>query len=212
MKKAILDLDGTLLNSKKRHELVLRDALKQYELEHLDISDYMCLKESGLSTKSYLIKVKNINKEKVELITNWWVEHIEDDYYLKNDIWYEDSREFVDFLHSNSYEIHILTSRKNKKSTTEMIKKFDRNNNIKLINIVNPLKAIEEKKNYINNMNKEDVYIGDSEVDYYANKEKEINLYLLNRGFRNKDYWNKLNIKTYDSLKEIRKFLIKTNN
>ena len=45
--------------------------------------------------------------------------------------------------------------------------------------------------------------IGDTEIDYKAAIETGCNYYLLNRGFRNEDYWNELGIRSYKDLSEL---------
>lgn len=47
MKRAFLDLDGTLLNSKERHCNVLRDVLIQYGFGNRQVLDFVEYKANG---------------------------------------------------------------------------------------------------------------------------------------------------------------------
>ena len=63
MKRAFLDLDGTLLNSKERHCNVLRDVLIQYGFGNRQVLDFVEYKANGKNTRQYLEDVHGFSKD-----------------------------------------------------------------------------------------------------------------------------------------------------
>ena len=70
--------------------------------------------------------------------------------------------------------------------------------------IVEPGKAIDEKKKVIRDIvGRGDIVIGDTEVDYFCAEGVHCTSFILNRGFRDKEYWDKMGVKSYCDLEEI---------
>ena len=205
-----IDLDGTIIDSFERHYLLLQQLLKKYEIEKcINKKEYFKLKKNGINNYNYLINNLSIEKDLSILIQNEWIENIENEEWLKYDILFNDSLEFLDKIKDN--KIIFLTARKNKKNTLLEIDKLGIKSYASDIYIVNSDNPIENKteiiKKYKNKYNKEKiVIIGDTEVEYYVAKSSNIVFYILNRGFRSKKYLSNICInKTYNNLYEILK-------
>ena len=204
MKTAFLDLDGTLLDSRARHTVVLKDALLKCGVEGCDLSSYLSYKAGGNRTIDYLrqvLKLSDCIAEKADAI---WKSEIEKEKYLKMDVWYEDVPLFLKKIKDKGYLTVIVSARKNLNYATKMIKTSPINYLIDDIFIVSPLHARDEKLTvFRQNRDKIAICIGDTEVDYEAGKKAGITTFVLNRGFRNKEYWDKREIRSYGQLHDI---------
>ena len=70
MRKAFVDLDGTLINSKARHISVLQKVLDLFSLEKFSVEKFVQYKSNGFSTKNYLsneLQIDDALSEKIFL-------------------------------------------------------------------------------------------------------------------------------------------------
>ena len=208
MKTIFLDLDGTLLDSRERHMVVLENALKECNVFGCDLSNYVEYKANGNRTIDFLEKELKLNSDISEKITEVWKRTIEEEQYLKIDTLYGDTVAFLNIVKDKGYKTIIVSARQNKDYAMKGIKTSEINYLINDVIIVSPFNAISEKLSALM-QNKEEfsVYIGDTEIDYEAGKRAEILTFILNRGFRSKEYWDKKNIQSYNDLFEIVKYL-----
>jgi phosphoglycolate phosphatase len=195
-----IDLDGTLLDSSKRHVVLLREILKSQRIK-LKLNDYMSYKRDGKSTKDYLVS-KGLDINTTDEICKKWVKNIENIKLLKLDKLYKDSKEFLEKYY-RKYNLILITGRSNRKTTKEQINSLGISKFFKKIKIVKPTKDISEKKTKLVQKYKCFAIIGDTETEKYVSDSLKIKLYPICRGFRSKEYWSNLNIIPYSSLKEI---------
>lgn len=208
MKTIFLDLDGTLLDSRERHIVVLENALKECNIYDIDLSSYMSYKANGNRTIDFLKKKLELNSEVSEKIADIWRFTIEEEKYLERDVLYEDSVPFLKLIKERGYKTIIVSARKNREYIIKKIKTSAIDCLIDDIIIVSPFNATNEKfMAFIRSKDENSVCIGDTEVDYEAGKKAEILTFMLNRGFRSKEYWDKKNIQSYCDLFEIAKYL-----
>lgn len=208
MKTIFLDLDGTLLDSRERHIVVLENALKECNIYDIDLSSYMSYKANGNRTIDFLKKKLELNSEVSEKIADIWRFTIEEEKYLERDVLYEDSVPFLKLIKERGYKTIIVSARKNREYIIKKIKTSAIDCLIDDIIIVSPFNATNEKfMAFIRSKDENSVCIGDTEVDYEAGKKAEILTFMLNRGFRSKEYWEKKHIKSYCNLFEIAKYL-----
>ncbi len=208
MKEIFLDLDGTLIDSSRRHLILLEDIVSKYEIKCEHFSDYLEFKCSGFSTKEYLIKRLGFKEEIAIKISNEWIEHIEDEEYVKYDTLYNDTILFLNYLKSKGALIVFITARRN----NMLVSRFLSDNNLDIyanrLIVVNPSDAHNEKKMHIESTAKGvAIVVGDTEVDYFCDKK----CYLLNRGFRNKTFWDQKGVVSYSSLIDIIEAIDKEN-
>lgn len=199
-KNVAIDLDGTLLDSSRRHTVLLKEILKNQNIE-LNTSDYMTYKRIGGSTKDYLIN-KGIDSKITNEICNKWVNNIENIRLLKLDKLYKDSKEFLEKYYKK-YNLILITGRSNKKNTKIQIDELGISKFFKKIEIIKPTKNISEKKTKLTQKHKCFVIIGDTETEKNVSDNLKIIFFPINRGFRSKKYWDNLNIFSYSSLKNI---------
>ena len=208
MKTAFLDLDGTLLDSHQRHIVVLENALKECNIYDCNLSNYMAYKANGNRTIDFLKKELKLNDNISEKVDEIWKYTIEEEKYLEIDALYGDAISFLNLIKEKGYKTVIVSARKNRDYVIKRIKKSEINYLIDDIIIVSPLNAINEKLAVLmQNKDENSICIGDTEIDYEAGKKAEIRTFILNRGFRSKEYWDKKNIRSYCHLFEIVKYL-----
>lgn len=199
MKKAFIDLDGTLIDSKARHILVLHKALRKYFSDDFCIDNFIKYKANGYSTKDYLQKELKIDSVLIEKIFLSWMEMIELDEEIFKDVWYDDALDFLTFLRKNKYQIMVVSARKNQEGTLKFIERTKMNKLIDKITIVSPIDAKNCKNGCVlHNLVDINIVVGDTEIDYV--EDVRVTNFMLNRGFRSKKYWENKKIKSYDSL------------
>ena len=208
MKTAFLDLDGTLLDSHERHTVVLEYALKKCHIYGCDLSNYLDYKANGNRTIDFLKEELYLDDDISQRVAEIWKLTIEEEKYLEIDTFYSDAVPFLNLIKEKGFKTIIVSARNNKDYLIDRIKISEINYLIDDIIIVSPFHAMNNKLNvFIQNKDKNSVCIGDTEVDYEAGKKAGILTYILNRGFRSKEYWDKKNIRSYCDLFEIVKYL-----
>lgn len=207
----IFDLDGTLINSFHRHYVVLFDALLQCKIDRdvrLDENDFLNYKKMGRSTEDYLNTYSNLSEREVSDVISYWKQHIEDERYLMIDNLYDDTINGLLDLKLNN-EIYYLSSRSNTINLLNEIEWLGIKEHARACYIVSPPNSTRKKKDILKTFNKQDsVFVGDTEMDYQASIYSGIPFVALNRGFRNKLYWDKLKIESYDSLEAVKKTVV----
>lgn len=205
-----IDLDGTLINSKQRHCILMKKILKKEKLDHnFNEKSYFQKKEDGMNNYNYLIKELKINKSQAKKICKKWVRHIEDIKYIKSDKLYHDTTDFLENIRKkNKNKIVFLTSRKKYINLILELKKLNIIKYADKIIKVSTKNAGKEKEKYINKFIKKNqhnsyVLIGDSEAEIYAARKSNISYFILNRGFRSEKFLENYNIKTYKNLETI---------
>lgn len=208
MKTIFLDLDGTLLDSHERHIVVLENALKECNVYGCNLLNYMDYKARGNKTIDFLKNEFGLNDDIAEKVAKVWRLTIEKEEYLHIDTFYGDAIPFLYLIKEKGYKTIIVSARKNREYVMKMIKTSEISDLIDEVIIVSPLNAINEKLEVlVRNKDENSVYIGDTEIDYEAGKKAEIQTFILNRGFRSKEYWDKQKIQSYCDLFEIVKYL-----
>lgn len=188
MRTIALDFDGTLLDSRLRHSHVLKDILDDLGYSY-DVSDLVVYKSNGKNNKDYLLE-KGIDREAVDLIQKMWIDRIENETYLKDDILYEDTISFLESLSVNN-KLILITARANKKGLKDQLNSLGLTYFFQKIIIVETgISAIEGKALQLleNNVN---LMIGDTEVDMEACLKAKVKFIALNRGFRSSSFWNR---------------------
>lgn len=205
----ILDIDGTLVNSTDRHYLLLEEILHQHGIKiNLDKNHYLNYKRSGENNFNYMQDKLNLDRNVALQISKEWIKYIEHEKWIKYDLLYEDTIYFLENIKRMNAKIYYLSSRHNKKNLIRELERLNLKKYADTIYIVDVKNPTEAKRKIIDKIKERndcnDVYmIGDTEVDYYSAKESHIKYFILNRGFRSKTYFDKLRIKTYNSLLDV---------
>jgi phosphoglycolate phosphatase-like HAD superfamily hydrolase len=208
MKTICFDLDGTLLDSRLRHKIVIQKAILLYDniTDKIDFNDYIDYKTGGKNTMQYLTDIYKFSLEKAKIISEKWIEIIECPEYLSYDILYEDTIPTLDKL-EKGHNLILISARKEEKLLMQQLKDLNIYEYFKKIKCVNPNNANNEKEKLLKNEKNIIISIGDTEIDYEASRKNNILFYPLNRGFRNKYYWDSLNLVSFENLSYINVYL-----
>ena len=121
---------------------------------------------------------------------------------INKDIWYEDALSFLTYLKENRYWIVAVSARKNKEGLLRFIERSQVSDLLDEIIVVSPMNAKADKEKYvIEHLGKINIVVGDTENDQID--DTRIRCFLLNRGFRSKEYWEERNIRSFDSLSKV---------
>ena len=204
MKKAFLDLDGTLLDSRERHQVVLHDVLEENGCTDLNISDYLQFKAYGLRTIDYLLMRLHLPEGISYEVDKMWKDRIEEANYLQMDQWYDGTEIFLKKLKELGFFTIVLSARKNAEYPVKMIRDSFLSSFIDDVVIVSPMNATYYKEKVLRKQaDKDSIFVGDTETDFDSGERAKIKTYILNSGFRNKSFWKKRGIANYNSLDEI---------
>ena len=203
VKKRIgFDFDGTLLDSRKRHEIVMSDVLKKHKIE-LDTSDLVSFKADGHNNIDWLLS-KGISESIAKKVNSEWINLIEKSEYLQADFLYPNVIDILKEL-SKDNDLFLITARKNKVNAYKQIKQLGIEQYFSKVSVVDIcgdtpiLKLIELQKYQV------DCFIGDTESDYKAAMNAKIGFKAVSYGFRTEKYWkeNFESVSVSDSIKFI---------
>ncbi len=195
-KRIAFDLDGTLLNSRKRHKIVMDFVLTENGID-IDTSDYLGYKYEGNNNISWLT-YKGISEKSAAEINKRWIELIEDEQFLAEDDLYKGTISLLNEFSKDNFLV-LLTARNNQEGLNKQIsglgikQYFD-----KIIVIETSKKTPELKSNVLKEMHIDEFY-GDTESDMKAAIEAGCDFYVSTRGFRSKQFWSRYDVK-YTSL------------
>ncbi len=205
----LLDLDGTLIDSTKRHWVLMQRLLQRHcpDLEgSFDPAVYMQYKADGHSGKQYLTNILHLEETKAREIQKEWQEQIEEEEYLELDVLYEDTLPFLQERKQKGESIVYLTARKNTLGLYRELEQLKIAAYAEQVIVVNPSAAKAEKIAATRALLTSDpqvMLIGDTENEQAVAEATGIRGYLLHRGFRSRRYWEAKEQDTYGSLKEI---------
>lgn len=190
----VFDLDGTLIDSKERHWLLMKQLLEKHSVKPMDnfSQSYMEYKADGHSGLTYLNEVMGLSSKVAEEIQKEWIEQIEDDEWLKHDTLYDDT---IPTLRRLQGDILFLTIRNNVQGLKNELDRLAMNNFETIV-----LSHNEKKSSALKRLDKDCIMIGDTEIDLYAANDFGCAYYILNRGFRSKQYWDAHGVKSHTDL------------
>lgn len=184
MKVVAFDLDGTLLDSRLRHRVLLDDILKMEAIK-IDTSDLIEFKRKGKNNVDFMIS-KGITRDKAIKIQEKWIAQIEDAKYLSLDSLYPQTKDLL--AQYKNCELFLITARANKNATLKQISELGLLDYFKDIFVVsNKENVIRSKAEYLLKI-KASLMIGDTEIDYFAAKEVGCAFQYAPFGFREKDF------------------------
>ena len=197
----LLDLDGTLIDSARRHWVLMEKLLRQYcpdKAESFAAAEYMQYKADGHSGKQYLTEILHLDEAKAGEIQKEWQEHIEDEEYLALDRLYDDTIPFLEEQKEKGDTIIYLTARQNRQGLYASLDRLDIRQYASRVIVVDPRNAKAEKiaaAQELLQAGEDLILVGDTENEYAVAQELQLPVYLLNRGFRSKNYWETHGVK-----------------
>lgn len=201
----VFDIDGTLIDSTHRHGALLKNILNEFGLSFPSSleCDYLDYKRKGYSTKKYLQEVLLIGPQISNEITEKWIEHIEDNEWIATDKLYEDVIQFLEFVCVDN-KVFYLSCRSYEDVLLKELERLKIKHFASEIMVSKPSDGFSGKEKYLkklkNNYKGKIIMFGDTELDLQAAKKAKCEYYILNRGFRSKEYWDLHNIVSFCSL------------
>ncbi|MBQ0067169.1 MAG: HAD family hydrolase [Phascolarctobacterium sp.] len=201
----LFDVDGTLIDSSKRHTILLSNLLYKEDADNkrFVLSDYLEYKSNGFGTYDYLTYILHYDVEYAKNISQEWVKHIEDELLIQYDCLYSDTITTLEKLKNN--KIFYVSGRQNEKLLFAELERFNLLKYACKVVVTNPSLGAKDKIEKIKllNLHGKQIVVGDTEADYDTAKCLGIDYYILNRGFRNKDFWDKREVASHKDLSEI---------
>ena len=187
----IFDLDGPILDTKKRHYYCYRNILNQYGYEPLDIEKYWQLKRKGIHRREILAltKAENIDSE---FLQNW-LNLIETPSLLNLDTLQIGVKEKLEDLHNQGLQLILVTLRSN---PTYLSQQLDQ---LKLSQFFNHILVCEHQLGGIGKAEKikqispsinpnNSLWIGDTEIDIQGARHFGCKIWAVSCGIRTKSY------------------------
>jgi len=198
----IFDFDGTLLDSRQRHIIVLTDCINQINgTKYIpeDFNDFISYKSDGNSGLTYLQSKEIPNANDIFAL---WVKKIEDKEYLGTDILYPNVCECLNVLKSQ-YNLFLVSARNNKENAYWQVSNLNISSFFKEIFFVSNTGNVGDNKYMAVKPLSIAYVIGDTEIDYDLAKKLNCIFFPVNCGFRSAAFWEKLFGKSYNNIKEV---------
>jgi len=201
-KNIALDWDGTLLDSRLRHILVLTDCINQingtlYTPE--DFNDFVTYKSEGNTGLSYL-KDKKIPNEAG--IISLWIKRIEYKKYLQFDRLYPNVLSDLKKI-SDRYNLFLLTARSNPSNARRQWSELGIGEFFREMMVVKNTGDVGLNKYHAIRSIPLAFVIGDTEADLALANYAQCRFFPLNYGFRSAEYWKKNGIESYNNIHKI---------
>jgi phosphoglycolate phosphatase len=188
MDKIIFDLDGTLLNSKRRLYLLFTNLISE---SNLSFDEYWGFKSLGISNKELIeLKINNGKKLSYTSFNKDWMRLIESPEYLEYDQPFEGSNEVLERLKLKGLEMILCTARQNVKGVEEQLLKF------KWSKYFEKVYVTEQKTTKVSLLNREKdlkkaFFVGDTSQDIQLAKKYAGYSIAVSSGFRSREYLNR---------------------
>lgn len=182
-KTIFFDLDGTLLDARKR----LYQLYVDLSCSSISFDEYWLYKRAQRSNDWLLEYLEKFTPEKIEMFKSIWLDKIELKEYLELDEPFPQIKEILSVL-SGSYNLVLITGRQSYENLIWQLKKFEiADYFVKVLNTANKISKEEMIQQYTNVFQPEDIIIGDTGIEVIAGRNLGIKTVALLSGFRNKE-------------------------
>lgn len=178
------DWDGTLLDSRFRHKIVMDYVLHKFNIT-LDTSDLVEFKRDGKNNIDFLL-TKGIDKELAEKIQSAWIDCIEKEEFLVFDTLYPETTEILQTYALNN-DLILISARNNKTGFEKQLQDKGVLHFFKKTFVVPSDKEADRHKSDILKQTKAVLMVGDTRVDFKAADMAKINFQFHENGFHKKE-------------------------
>lgn len=177
------DFDGTLLDSRARHEIVMSDVLRANGID-MDVSGLVEFKRAGANNVDFMVS-RGMDAAAARRIQSQWVARIERDEYLQHDVLYPDAIKMLDDYGARG-DLILITARANAAGLQSQIDKFNLRGRFRDIYVVAPGPSASPAKAEILSRVHAVCMIGDTASDADAAKTAGTKFVFHENGFHNK--------------------------
>lgn len=184
------DLDGTLLDVSKKYHLAHTLAAKKNKLKPLSFKRYWTLKRRKIS-EDRIIKLDPLLKT-FKLYEDERIKLLENQTILKNDQLFAGIKDLLEKLKKNS-TLYLITLRKNRRSLKDELSRLGIRAYFKTILSASPSNhPVQTKISLLKKVkfSKEDIMVGDTEVDIITAKKMGIRSVAVMSGIRTRNSLN----------------------
>lgn len=197
-RRIAFDLDGTLLDSRQRHKVVMDIVLREMGLD-VDTSSLLHYKAEEHNNIEWLA-TKGITGEKAMEINRRWLALIEDSHFLLEDRLYPNVQRILLEL-SRTCSLYLITARNDRSAAEKQIGDLNVRQYFDKIHIVPSCKDTPSLKAVLLQTEKIDEFHGDTESDMKAAEIAKCRFYASTHGFRSPDFWKEYEVKYSELLK-----------
>lgn len=174
------DWDGTLLDSRKRHKIVMDFVLNKFGI-NIDTSDLVEFKRQGKNNIDFLIS-KGIDERLAKEIQGEWIKNIEKPEFLEADKLYPDAVELLE-EYSKDNDLILVTARSNAELVKQQINKSNVAQYFKDIFVVPSGQTASDEKAKILKAQNAVLMVGDTASDAQAAKKAGLSFKFYENGF-----------------------------
>lgn len=188
------DLDGTLLDSRRRHKILMQDILNERNIP-ISAVGLVQYKANGYNNLQWL-QSQGVDDNLAKEINNDWIARIENNEYLKYDHLYSGIKEMLEELSINN-SLYLVTARNNKANLFRQLQELGINQYFEDICVVPSSKeSTQLKANYLIEQGIT-TFWGDTEVDKRAADIAGCKFRVCLSGFRSQSFWERYNKKRH---------------
>lgn len=182
-KTVAFDFDGTLLDSRARHRLVMDDVLRKFNVE-IDTSGLVAFKRCGGNNVDFLVS-KGVSADVAKKIQQDWISKIEDFKYLAVDVLYEDAEDLISRF--AGWRKVLVTARNNEDGVARTLERLGIEKLFDGVHVVKPGSMCSMDKAQILKQEKALLFYGDTNSDYMASVVADVPFRYRECGFHSRD-------------------------
>lgn len=175
-----LDLDGTLIDARRRHTALASHLCNTLLRRELDVRRFWALKREGRSTNSAL-HACGFSIEDAHEVAQAWVGRVEEPEWLRLDEWLPGARSALMRARADGLLLRIVTARQDPDALHSQLIALKVTSRVDQIVVVSPSTASASKVEHIAGSV---AFIGDSETDAMAAKSAGIEFLAVTSGVR----------------------------
>lgn len=183
------DLDGTLLDSRERHQIVMDEVLKRRGIA-LDVGGLVAYKSANKNNVDYLVS-KGIDVEIAREVQNDWIREIESRWALAYDCVYADAMAIL--AEYEGWHRILVTARSDEMALHDELARLSLRDWFDEVIVVAPGKSASKAKATVLREKKVLVFWGDTVSDRDAAAEADVQFKFHENGFHNRETVNIIN-------------------